>query len=282
VEEVFSTAMKQFSLLTTIKPLPKKGRAEDRCEMGFVELFGLRFHNVDLDEAVDRIELLLRTNRHGLVLTPNTDHIVKLSRDSSFRKAYRRGVMIVADGTPVVWASRLLGEPLKARVAGATLLPALCERAAQRGWKLYFLGGKPGAAYHAATRLTKQFPGLRVIGTYAPPFGFESDRSESQRIITEIRAAGPDILFIGVGAPKQEKWSAAHLEALGVPLICCTGAAFDFAAGVVRRAPLWMQRMGLEWMFRLLHEPKRLWRRYLVDFLIFIPIVISEWARKTP
>jgi N-acetylglucosaminyldiphosphoundecaprenol N-acetyl-beta-D-mannosaminyltransferase len=248
--------------------------------MGFVELFGLRFHNVDLDETVDCIELLLRTNKHGLVLTPNTDHIVKLSRDKSFQEAYRRGVMIVADGAPVVWASRLLGEPLKARVAGATLLPALCERAAQRGWKLFFLGGKPGVAYRAATKLTKQFPGLNVVGTYAPPSYFESDRTECQRIITKIREARPDILFIGVGAPKQEKWSAAHFDALGVPLICCTGAAFDFAAGVVRRAPPWMQRIGLEWMFRLLQEPKRLWRRYLVDFLIFIPIVLSEWVAK--
>ena len=248
--------------------------------MGFVDLFGLRFHNVNLDEAVDCIEVLLRMNRRGLVLTPNTDHIVKLSRDSSFQEAYRHGIMIVADGAPVVWASRLLGEPLRARVAGAALLPALCERAAQRGWKLYFLGGKPGVASHAATRLTKQFHGLNVVGTYAPPFGFESDRTECQRIITKVREARPDILFVGVGAPKQEKWSATHFEALGVPLICCTGAAFDFAAGVVRRAPPWMQRSGLEWMFRLLQEPKRLWRRYLVDFVRFIPIVISEWGRK--
>ncbi len=246
----------------------------------FVELFGLRFHNLDLDGAVDCIEVLLRGNKRGLVLTPNTDHIVKLSRDSSFQEAYGHGVMIVADGAPVVWASRLLGKPLKARVAGAALLPAICERAAQRGWKLYFLGGKPGVASHAATRLTKQFHGLNVVGTYAPPFGFELDRAECQHIITRVREARPDILFVGVGAPKQEKWSAAHLEALGVPLICCTGAAFDFAAGVVRRAPPWMQRSGLEWMFRLLQEPKRLWRRYLVDFVGFIPIVMSEWGRK--
>jgi len=252
-----------------------------RRKLNFAEVFGLRFHNVDLDEAVDCIELLLRTNRHGLVLTPNTDHIVKLSRDSSFREAYRHAVMIVADGTPIIWASRLLGEPLKARVTGAALLPALCERAAEREWKLFFLGGKPGVAYRAATKLTEQFTGLNVVGTYAPPFGFESDRTEFQRIITKVRAARPDILFVGVGAPKQEKWSAAHLEALDVPLICCTGGAFDFAAGVVRRAPPWMQSLGLEWMFRLLQEPRRLWRRYLVDFLIFIPIVISAWGRKT-
>ncbi len=273
--------MKRFSLLPTIKPVPKKVTTRDTLETDFVELFGLRFHNVDLDGAVDCIEILLRTNRHGLVLPTNTDIIVKLALDKPFQEAYRRGVMIVADGAPVVWASRLLGEPLKARVAGAALLPALCARAAQRGWRLFFLGAKPGVAYRAATRLTKQFPTLNVVGTYAPPFGFESDRTECQRIISKVRAARPDVLIIGVGAPKQEKWSAAHFEALGVPLICCTGAAFDFAAGVVRRAPPWMQRIGLEWMFRLLQEPKRLWRRYLVDFLIFIPIVILEWGRKT-
>lgn len=249
--------------------------------MSTVDLFGLPFDNLTLDETVDRVECLLRAGEQGLVLTPNTDHIVKLARDGSFRWAYERAVLIVPDGAPVVLASRLLGKPLKSRVPGSALLPALCERAARRGWRIFFLGGRPGVAYRAASRLTAQFPSLSVTGTYSPPFGFELDEDECKRIVEMIRVAEPDILFVGVGAPKQEKWSAAYFDELNVPLICCTGAAFDFAAGSARRAPRWMQIGGIEWLYRLLQEPRRLWRRYLVDSVGFIPIVASEW-RRTP
>lgn len=247
--------------------------------MGVVNLFGLPFHNVTLSEAVDLCEALLSRGERGLVVTPNTDHVVKLSRDPAFREAYGRATLIVPDGMPIVWASRLLGAPLKARVAGAALLPALCERAALRGWRVFFLGGIPGVAEKAAARLTDRYPGLRVVGCYAPPFGFESDAAESERIVTRIRMTRPDILFIGVGAPKQEEWGAAHLDSLGAPLVPCVGAAFDFAAGSVRRAPTWLQHAGLEWLFRLLQEPRRLWRRYLVDSLAFVPIVLRERRR---
>jgi N-acetylglucosaminyldiphosphoundecaprenol N-acetyl-beta-D-mannosaminyltransferase len=248
--------------------------------MNVVDLFGLRFHNLDLIEAVDYCEDLLRVGKKGLVIPTNVDVIVKLTGDRTFRETYERAILVVADGAPVVWASRLLGKPLKSRVCGSDLLPAICERAAQREWRVFFLGGMPGVASHAATLLTNRFPGLNVIGTYAPPFGFESSLAECQRIVTMVRTARPDILFVGLGAPKQEKWSAAHFEALGVPIIFCTGAAFDFVAGVIRRAPPWMQRIGLEWMFRLLQEPKRLWRRYLVDSLTFMPIFFLEWSHK--
>ena len=248
--------------------------------MNTVNLFGLRFNNVDLVEVVDHCEVLLRTGNQGLIIPTNVDVIVKRSRDRAFQVVYERANLIVADGAPVVWASRLFGKPLKSRVAGSDLLPALCERAAQRGWRLFFLGAMPGVAHRAANRLANQFPGLNVVGTYAPPFGFESDLAECQRIVTMIRTARPDILFVGLGAPKQEKWSAAHLEALGVPIILCIGAGFDFAAGVVRRAPLWMQKIGLEWLFRLLQDPKRLWRRYLIHNLAFIAILFSEWRGK--
>ncbi len=241
-----------------------------------VSLFGLRFLNTDMSGAIDRCEALLRTGKRDLVFTPNTDHIVKLAHEDTFREAYDRATLILADGAPVVWASRLVGKPLRSRVPGSALLPALCGRAAQRGWRLFFLGGLPGVAELAAARLTKRFPDLNVVGNYAPPFGFELDPEECQRIVRMVRATRPDILFVGVGAPKQEKWAAAHLEALDVPLIVCTGAAFDFAAGTVRRAPTWMQKAGLEWLFRLVQEPRRLWRRYLVDSLAFIPIVLSE------
>ena len=249
--------------------------------VGVVNLFGLPFRNATLAETVNLCEGLLRAGKCGLVVPTNTDLVVKLSRDPAFREAYGRATLIVADGMPIVCASRLLGTPLKARVAGADLLPALCERAAQRSWRVFFLGGMPGVAEKAAARLMDRYPGLRVVGSYAPPFGFESDAAESERIVTMVRTARPDVLFVGVGAPKQEKWSAAHLNALGAPLVPCVGAAFDFVAETVRRAPTWMQRSGLEWLFRLLQEPRRLWKRYAVDFLAFGPIVLAERRRRS-
>lgn len=255
-------------------------RIPQRCYEETINLFGLPFNNVNLVEALDYCEVLLRAGKRGLVVTPNTDHIVKLSHDSVFREAYERAVIIVADGTPLVLASYVLGKPLKSRVPGAALLPAVCERATQRGWRLFFLGGRPGVARLAAARLTERYSGLNVVGTYAPPFGFESDPAECRRIVTMVNAARPDILFVGVGAPKQEKWSAAYLEDVRTSLIFCTGAAYDFAAGTVQRAPLWVQRIGLEWLFRLLQEPRRLWKRYLIDSLAFLPIVFLEWLNS--
>ncbi len=235
-----------------------------------VELLGVPVHNVTMEEAITRIELLIARGKPAHVVTPNVDHLVKLQHHASFRRAYDAAELVLADGMPLVWASRLLRSPLRAKVSGSDLFVAFAEVAAARGHRLYFLGGRPGAAAGAAEVLEGRHPGLRVCGVDAPPRGFERDPRLNAAVIARVRAARPDVLFVGLGAPKQELWIHGHREALGVPVSIGVGASFDFVAGMVRRAPGWMQQAGLEWLWRLLMVPRRLWRRYLVEDTAFL------------
>lgn len=244
------------------------------------ELFGLSIDNVDFKGAIDLVNSLveLPTQEKGrYIVTPNVDHIVKLQHDKNFQTIYDGAAAIFADGMPLVWASRLLGKPLKERVAGSDLFPAICELSARKGYSLFFLGGLPGVAETAKSELDNRYPGLNVVGTYSPPFGFENDATENRKIIDLINQKRPDILFIGLGAPKQEKWIAQHIDSLDIKLALCIGASFDFIAGTVKRSPMWMQKSGFEWLYRLLSEPGRLWRRYLVDDTAFLKIVLQEY-----
>lgn len=242
-----------------------------------VVLFDIPFEPATLDDAADQIVAAARERRRGLVVTPNVDHVVTFREDAEFRAICLNALYRYADGMPLVWLSRLLpGPPLPERVTGADLLPAVCARAAREGLKVYFLGGLPGVAEQAALVLAECYPGLVVSGFSCPPFGFENDPSICGKIVDEINCRGADILFVGVGAPKQEKWSWAHLERLRVGPIVCVGAAFDFAAGTVKRAPRWVQSCGCEWLWRLASEPGRLWKRYLVRDSRFVVWALAE------
>lgn len=161
-------------------------------------------------------------------------------------------------------------------MTGADLLFEVCALAAKRGLKVAFVGGLPGVAEQARTNLAKLYPGLNVVGCYCPPFGFENSELESQKVVDFCNELRPDILFIGVGAPKQEKWAAKHLSRIDVGPVLCVGAAFDFAAGTIKRAPVIVQRCGVEWLWRLASEPKRLWRRYLLRDSKFVGIALRE------
>lgn len=244
-------------------------------------LFGLSIDNVDFKGAIDLVDALMELPTQGkgrYIVTPNVDHIVKLQHDKKFRAIYDGAAAIFADGMPLVWASRLLGKPLKERVAGSDLFPAICKLSACKGYTLFFLGGLPGVADAAKIILNTRYSGLKVVGTYSPPFGFEKDDIENEKIIDLINDKKPDILFIGLGAPKQEKWIAHHIDSLNIKVALCTGAAFDFVAGTVKRAPMWMQKSGSEWLYRLVSEPKRMWKRYLVDDAAFLKIVTQEYV----
>lgn len=238
----------------------------------FLVLFGLRFNALTLDQAAEAIVRAAKNKRKGLVVTPNVDHVVMLQTDTEMRSIYERASFVFADGMPVVWLSRLIGKPgLPMRVTGADLLPETCKRAAETGLTLLFMGGQPGIADRAAERLKAEFPGLQVIGSYCPPMGFEKNAAETSHMVELCNRLRPDILCLGVGTPKQEKWAAAQLEKLSVGPILCIGAALDFAAGNIKRAPRWVQRSGLEWLWRLSNEPRRLWKRYLMrdsEFLL--------------
>jgi len=246
-------------------------------------LFGLSINNVDFEGAVNLVDSIVELPTEGkarYIVTPNVDHIVKLRYDQEFKDVYNGAAAVFADGMPLVWASRLLGKPLKERVTGSDLFIAICGLSARKGYRLFFMGGLEGVAESAKNKLDTRYPGLNVVGTYSPPFGFENDAVENKKIISLINANRPEILFIDLGCPKQEKWISQHIDELDIKVALCTGAAFDFVAGTVKRAPTWMQKSGLEWFYRLVSEPRRMWRRYLVDDFAFLKIVTQEFVNS--
>ncbi len=243
----------------------------------------LRFGNlpvdlVDLTSAVERIAALVSGGRGGVVFTPNVDHVVTADRRVSLRDAYRVADLSVADGMPLVWASRLFGRPLRERVAGSDLFWPLMAEAKARGWGVYLLGGAEGAAAEAAARLSAQ--GIRIVGAEGPRIGLEVPAPDEAEVLARIAAAAPELLVVGLGAPKQELFIARNREALGGAVALGLGATIDFAAGRVPRAPRWMASSGLEWLYRLSREPKRLWRRYLVEDPRFVRIIARQWGRQ--
>jgi N-acetylglucosaminyldiphosphoundecaprenol N-acetyl-beta-D-mannosaminyltransferase len=241
-----------------------------------VRIFGTEIHNIDLAQAVDLISRAIERGDRGYVVTPNVHHIVLLRHHPVFRAAYDGAALRLPDGTPLVWASRLLGRPLHGRVAGADLLPALCRAAASRGFSVFFAGGRAGVARQAAERLARRLPGLRVAGTFTPADDFAGNAKAAEEMVIAVNQARPDLLFVGLGAPAQEVWVSRHWSRLKVPVAVCCGAALDFAAGTGRRAPAWVQGAGLEWLWRLVNEPRRLWRRYLVQDTAFLGMCIME------
>jgi len=245
------------------------------------ELLGISFERATLSSAVTQIINAGKEKRKGLVVTPNVDHIVMLQEDTDMQRIYGNALFRYADGMPIVWLSKIVtGKSLPERVTGADLLIAVCEEAAKTDLNIYFLGGNPGIAQQAATKLKSKFAGLKISGIYCPPFGFENSPEETNWIINDINARNVDILFIGVGAPKQEKWADRQSDRLQVGPILCVGAAFDFAAGVINRAPLWVQKSGCEWIWRLASEPTRMWRRYLIRDSRFIPLALKELSKS--
>ena len=250
-------------------PAPPRRRAGRAATLPAADLPAIRLHDVRLHaitekQAIEHILDELDAGRGGAVVTPNLDHLRRYTRDLSFGALVSEAELVVADGMPLIWASRLQGTPLPERVAGSDLISSLSAAAAQRGRSIFLLGGMPGTADGAAEVLTKASPNLNVVGTHCPPFGFEEDAAEMDRIIAILSAAKPDIVFVALGSPKQEyliqqiRQILPHAWWLGV------GISFSFLCGQVRRAPRWLQKIGLEWLHRLLHDPKRLFHRYVV------------------
>jgi len=233
-------------------------------------------NNLYFDEALKQIECLIKANEYNVIVTPNVDHLVRLEHDLDFKDVYDNAALVLADGIPILWAAKFLGTPLKEKISGSDLFPRLCQVAAQKGYKVFFLGGREGAADKAAKVLSSNYPGLQIVGIYAPSYGFEHNIAENEKIVCMIKLAKPDILFVGLGSPKQEKWIYKHKDQYQVPVSIGIGVSFEFVSGMVKRAPVWMQGVGLEWFWRLLMEPKRLWKRYLINDMKFFGLVLKQ------
>lgn len=257
---------------------PATGRSQGSAA-STVDLLGIRFHNVTLDEFFHQVDCMVAARQPSFIVTPNIDHVVRLGQDAEFQRAYARAALVVCDSTPLLWASRLLGVPLRQKLSGSDLVDWLSAHAARAGHRVFLLGAAPGVADEARTILTTRYPGLQIVGVYSPPLGFERDLEESTRIAALVKALRPDLCFVALGSPKQEKWMAGHVQACEVPVMLGIGAGLDFVTGRFRRAPRWMQRCGLEWLWRLCSDPRRLFKRYVIDDSRFVLLLFREWTR---
>ena len=237
----------------------------------------IKFMNTDIDnltmaETLNEIEKLIQKKNCSYVVTPNVDHIVRLEKDEELQKVYKNASLILTDGKPLIWISKWYKTPIKEKISGSDLFPRVCQLAANKNYTMYLLGAAEGVADTAARNLMKKYPGLNIVGTYSPPFGFEKNEQEMNKIKTQIQDVHPDILIVGLGCPKQEKFMYYHCKELGVPISFGLGASIDFEAGNIKRAPKWMSNHGLEWLYRFSKDPKRLFKRYFVDDLKIIQV----------
>jgi N-acetylglucosaminyldiphosphoundecaprenol N-acetyl-beta-D-mannosaminyltransferase len=241
-----------------------------------ITLFGVPIDNLTLEETLQRIEQLIRAGPTHQHVAVNVDKIVKLQRDPQLRQAVLGCDLITADGQPLVWASRLLGRPLKERVTGIDLFEKLLARCAQRRYRVFLLGARPQVVEKLVALLRERYPQLPLAGWRD---GYWSQPQERD-VVEQIRRARPDVLFVAISSPKKELFLSRCKAELQVPFVMGVGGSFDVMAGLVRRAPRWMQRCGLEWLYRLLQEPARLWRRYLVEDVAFLKLFWQEWRRR--
>jgi N-acetylglucosaminyldiphosphoundecaprenol N-acetyl-beta-D-mannosaminyltransferase len=238
-----------------------------------VEFLECPFDPVTIDQAVKRCEQFIRSGRPHRVVVVNAAKIVKMDQDAELADIVRSADLITADGMAVVWASRLLRQPLPERVAGVDLMDRLVERAAVAGHRVFFFGAREEIAREAVATYQRRYPKLQVAGWRHGYFGPEDEAA----IAEQIRTACPDILFVALGTPAKEFWIARHFTTLDVPLCHGVGGGFDVVAGFVRRAPAWMQAAGLEWLWRTLQEPRRMWRRYLMTNTLFLIKLMRAW-----
>ena len=242
-------------------------------------ILGIPIDDLNMNEVVERIVEFVaigrRTGKNHQIATVNADFVVKSLKDPELRYLLQGADLATADGMPLVWGARLLGVPLEGRVTGADLVPALAERAAQEGFSIYLYGAGPGIASSAAQVLRERHPQLRIVGAVSPPYSSVLDVSPA--VLNDIRQARPDILLVALGNPKQEKFIGMYGRELGVPVMIGVGGTLDFIAGKTRRAPAWMQKAGIEWTYRLAQEPRRLWKRYVVDLVGFSSFFVRQW-----
>ncbi|MGQ9466634.1 MAG: WecB/TagA/CpsF family glycosyltransferase [Anaerolineae bacterium] len=239
-----------------------------------LRILGIPIHDVTLEEAVEQAAAWVKEGGAHQMATVNPEFVMAARRDRAFRAVLERVDLCLPDGVGITLAARYLGRPLRERVAGVDLVEALAARAARDGWRVFLLGAAPGVADRAASILASRYSGLTVAGTYAG----SPRREEEDDIVRRVRAAQADILLVAYGAPAQDLWLARNLARTGAKVGVGVGGAFDYIAGVVPRAPRWMRRVGLEWLYRLIHQPWR-WRRQRVLPLYVLLVLLSKVSR---
>lgn len=244
-----------------------------------VRVVSLEFDNLSFSEAVEKTIELADRSCPAYVVPCNVDLIMRARWDNAFREVCGKADLCLADGMPIIWASQFLGSPLKEKVSGSDMFEVLCRRASEEELRVFLVGGAPGVAEKTKNALQSKYPALNVVGTCSPLVSMDGSSSESRETVEMIRARRPHIVFVAFGCPKQEMWIARNCSAVGGGVCVAVGASFDFVAGMQKRAPRWMQRSGLEWLWRLAHDPRRLWKRYLIDDLPFLWWVAFEWVR---
>ena len=230
-------------------------------------------NNVNMDEAIQAIEDMIASEKKSYIVAINVDVVMKIENDSYLKEITDRADMVLVDGKPLEWIAKWHKRPIKAKISGSDLVPILCKRAAEKGYSIFIIGGKEGIAEKAQQNLERDLPGIRIVGTYAPAFGFEKDEKELNRINEMISSAHPDILIACFGCPKQEKWIYENISKYDAKVSVCAGATVDFLAGNVNRAPRWMSEHGLEWFYRFLQEPKRMFKRYFIDDVKILKLI---------
>jgi N-acetylglucosaminyldiphosphoundecaprenol N-acetyl-beta-D-mannosaminyltransferase len=243
-----------------------------------ISLMGMEIDHVTEGQVVAAIGDSLSKGRGGWVITPNLEHLRRFNKEEALQHYFEQADLVLADGMPLVWASRLKGTPLPARVAGSDLIWSVSMEAARRGRSVFVLGGTREAGWEAARRLQERCPGLRIAGMVYPPHGFENDPRAMDQIVETLEALRPDIVFVGLGFPKQERVIAGLRERFPQTWFLGIGISIGFVGGQVARAPMWMQRLGLEWLHRLAQEPRRLGRRYLLHGLPFAARLLLHGA----
>jgi len=241
-----------------------------------VNILGVQVSAINMDIALTTIDQwIARRERHYVCVT-GVHGVMESQTDEHLRRIHNAAGLVTPDGMPLVWLARGHGQPQTRRVYGPDLMLAVCEHSQTTGYRHYLYGGLEGVPETLAARLQARWPQLQIVGTYSPPFRALTPE-EDARLVDQINQAAPDIVWVGLSTPKQERWMAAHVNLLNAPVLIGVGAAFDFHAGLKKQAPRWMQKSGLEWFFRLWTEPKRLWRRYLTNNPKFVWAVTLQW-----
>jgi N-acetylglucosaminyldiphosphoundecaprenol N-acetyl-beta-D-mannosaminyltransferase len=246
-----------------------------------ITICGVTFDNLSQAETLAMMESFICQGGPHMICTPNADHVIKIRRDPEFRRIVENADLVVSDGLAVVFATWLLGTPLKECVGGRRLLPAMAELSEKKSYRLFLLGGSsPQVTATAAARLQERYPGTKIAGFYSPPHMREFDEQETSRMLRKVNQTRPDVLFVCLGTPKQEKWIARNLKRIEAPVSVGVGVALDMLAGKVHQPPPWMTRFGLEWLWRTFQDPIRLGKRYFIDDSLFIGLVLQQKLRK--